>query len=486
MRHGEPLYRAEQVRELDRRAIEKHGIAGIELMERAGRAVFDRIGAMWPEAGSLSICCGGGNNGGDGYIVATLARSAGWRVQLIALKPPQRLSGSAALAAQRWLAAGGRVEPPETPPTGAVIVDALLGTGLDRPASGQYADLIEAMNRSGRPIVAVDLPSGLNADTGMPVGRCVEAAATVSFIGRKRGLYTGQAGRFCGRRFFDGLGLPEAVFADYPADAVVLDAGRLPRVLPSRAPDTHKGMLGHVVVVGGAQGMEGAAGLAGAAALRCGSGLVTLVVAGQAAIAAIQAELMVQSVSEATDLDPFLARAQCVAVGPGLGQSQQSAAWFARAWARTGPLVVDADALNLLARSPRPREQTILTPHPGEAARLLGCDVAAVQSDRFAAARSLAERFAATVVLKGWGSLVAAADGRAAVCPYGGPAMASAGMGDALTGVIASLYGQGLAAFDAACVGVLIHALAGDRAARGRRQILASDLIGSLAAVLPQ
>jgi len=481
------LYRAEQVRELDRLAIEVHGIPGYELMNRAGAAAFRCLRERWPKARRITVCCGGGNNGGDGYVIARLAREAGLEVQLLAMKDPQDLRGDAARAAQDWQACCGRVDEADAAIEGEVVVDALLGTGLDRAPADDWAELIERMNRSGCPILAVDIPSGLRADTGMPLGTTVRAELTVTFIGNKRGLYTGQAGRWCGERRFVDLDTPAEIHAALAADATLLDAAELSELLPPRPADTHKGDLGHVLVVGGDTGMAGAPVLAGMAALRAGSGLVSLATrAGHAALAVTRRpELMAHGAETLDELDVLIERAEVIALGPGLGQGEWSQALYRHSLASGLPLVVDADALNLLGASGGRAERWVLTPHPGEAARLLEASVAEVQADRFAAARELARRYQAVIVLKGHGSLIGDAQGRVDVCPYGSPAMASAGMGDALTGIIASLIGQGLDVFDAARCGVMVHALAGDAAASGRRQILATDLIEHLADVLP-
>lgn len=494
-----PLYRAASVRQLDALAIAAEGTGsdasagGYTLMKRAGQAAFEALRARWPEARSLSVCCGSGNNGGDGYVIARLALADGLEVQLITVSPVEELSGSAALAARDWLASGGQTEPADAPLRGQLLVDALFGTGLSRPATGRWAELIERMNASGRPVVAVDLPSGLSADTGMPLGTCIRADLTVSFIGRKRGLYTGQAGNYCGELQFHSLGLPEELRTQVEADAWLLDEDAPRRLLPPRAASTHKGRLGQVFVAGGNRGMPGAAILAGQAALRSGAGLVSLLVHPQHVLLgpAVQPELMSRDASllapDAKPLKALHSSNAVLAIGPGLGQD----GWAEKLWQHALmlnaelPLVVDADALNLLASAPVQRGHWVLTPHPGEAARLLGASVDAVQADRFAAARALAERYQAVVVLKGHGSLIAVPGQPIALCPFGGPAMASAGMGDALTGIIASLIAQGLDLATAACLGTLLHALAGDQAARGRRQILASDLINTLHKVLP-
>ncbi len=473
--------------ELDRLAIEGQGIDGYNLMNRAGARAFATLMAHWPEARAITVCCGGGNNGGDGYVVARLALERGLGVQLIAMKSPDELSGEARRAARDWLQTGGKIEPADERLRGDVIVDALLGTGLDRPVRDDYARLIERINDAGQSVLAIDVPSGLSADTGMPQGISVRADVTVSFIGRKRGLFTGQAGRWCGQRVFDDLDVPEAIYESVEPDAELLDPSRLAECLPPRAPDTHKGNLGTVLVAGGNDGMAGAPVLAAQAALRTGSGLVHVATrAAHASLAAgVQPEIMGHGVEDLDELQPLLATADVIALGPGLGRNDWAGAVWRRLVASDRSLVLDADGLNLLADSPIQRTDWILTPHPGEAARLLGVDVPEVQQDRFAAVRKLADRYEATVVLKGHGTLVADPQGRIAVCPFGNPAMASAGMGDALTGIIASMRGQGLDEFDAACCGVLVHALAGDRAAKGRRQILATDLIDALSRVLP-
>ncbi len=488
MKYNNGLYRAEQVRELDRLAIEVHGIAGYELMQRAGRVVFEGMRMRWPEVRRLTVVCGGGNNGGDGYVVARLALDAGLEVQLIALKSPEDLTGDASRAARAWLEAGGAVESMDVGIRGELVIDALLGTGLNSAPRGDHDRLIRMINDSALPVIAVDVPSGLDSDTGCAPGACIRAVATFSFIGRKRGLYTAQAGSYCGSREFDDLGVPSEVYQQQAADADLMDSTWLPRLLPSRRTDTHKGDLGHVLVIGGDHGMAGAPILAGQAALRSGSGLVTLATRPThvPAAVAVQPELMVQAIDTPGELNALLNRAGCLALGPGLGRSDWSHELIKLATEAACPIVLDADALNWLADHPIEHRRLILTPHPGEAARLLKCRVDDIQKDRFAAVNELARRFGATVVFKGWGTLVACPGRKVQVCPYGNPAMASAGMGDALTGIIASLIGQGLDDFAAASAGVLLHALAGDQAARNRRQILASDLINALSRVLPR
>ncbi|MDT8439908.1 MAG: NAD(P)H-hydrate dehydratase [Wenzhouxiangellaceae bacterium] len=478
------LYRPEQVRELDRRAIEDHGIPGYTLMQRAGDAVFRALRAQQPEARRVLVCCGGGNNGGDGYVVARLVAAAGLQVTVLALSARESLRGDAARAAADWQ---GPAQLDAEPADFDVIVDALFGTGLDREVRDPYAGLIRRINAARRPVFAVDVPSGLNAASGQAMGVAVVADCTVSFIGRKRGLATGQAAAHCGRVLFDDLDVPAAVYAGVDADAQLLDAADLPEWLPPRRADLHKGALGHVLVIGSDHDYPGACLLTARAALRAGSGLVSVATRADHAIGLAGAcpEAMWANGEHEQRLAELLARADVIALGPGLGHSDWSRAVWKRALATDRPVVLDADGLNRLAEAPDARGHWVLTPHPGEAARLLSTTVPEIQRDRFASVRELARRFDAVVVLKGAGSLIADPGGRCAVCTDGNPAMATAGMGDALTGIIASLLGQGLDAFEAAAAGVLLHARAGDQAARGRRTLLTGDLIDALPAVLP-
>lgn len=483
------LYRSDQVRELDRRAIEDCGIPGYGLMQRAGAVAFRLLRARWPEARRILVCCGGGNNGGDGYVVARLAADSGLEVCVLAATPPDRLGGDAARAAADW---SGEVVEHADPANFDLVVDALLGTGLAREVRDPLARLIERINDARatgriRAVLAIDVPSGLNADTGMPMGVALRADATVSFIGRKRGLYTGQAGEFCGQLEFDDLDVPGQVFDELEPDATLLDSDSIRLAMPPRPAAAHKGLLGHVLVLGGDFNYPGACVLAARAALVVGSGLVSVATRREHALALASGlpEAMWADGEDGETLGRLLERADVLALGPGLGRSDWSRAVWARAIGSDLPLVVDADGLNLLVEQPTARGRWILTPHPGEAARLLDCDTAEVQRDRFAAVRALARRYQAIVVLKGAGSLVAGPEGRVAACPFGTPAMATAGMGDALTGIIASLLGQGLDPLPAATAGVVLHARAGERAAFGRRSLLAGELIDALPGVLP-
>jgi len=478
------LYTVAQVRELERAAIDTLRIPGDELMRRAGQAAFDALRRRWPEARRVAVLCGVGNNGGDGYVLARLARAAGLDVVVLALGVP-RAGGEAARAYEGWRASAGETLSADADwPQADVYVDALFGIGLTRAPEGIVRDWIEKLGAMEPPVLALDVPSGLDADTGFAPGAVVRAEATITFIADKRGLHTGAAADCAGEVEIDTLGLPMEMYTNITADAHRLDANEIAAWLPARARDGHKGRYGHVLAIGGDRGMGGAIRLAGEAALRVGAGLVSVATQAEhiTALNAARPELMAHAVHGVQELHALLERVTVVALGPGLGQRGWGHALWHAAIAAGKPLVLDADGLNLLARDALALPaQTVLTPHPGEAARLLGGDTDAIAHDRFAAARELARKYHAVVVLKGAGTLIAGPDGEVAVCSWGNPGMASGGMGDVLTGVIAGLLAQGLDAWHAACAGVALHARAGDAAAReGEAGLIASDLFTPL------
>ena len=480
--HSDRLYRADAVRELERRALDRMGLTSDELMERAGTAAIESLRRHWPEQRRLLVACGGGNNGGDGYVVARLARQQGFAVQVLALVDIPALAPTAAAAAQRFRDAGGVVQPfaVALPQDVDLIIDALLGTGITRAVEGAFAGAIEQINAMHRPVLALDVPSGLNADSGAIMGDAVHAARTVTFIALKPGLHTGSGPECAGTVELADLGVDHALFADLKPEARLLSHATNTFPLPRRARDAHKGNFGHLLVIGGDAGFAGAPMLAGEAAARVGCGLVTLATRPQHAGLQVAArpELMAWGVDRPAQLDPLLDRATVVAIGPGLGQSAWAAGLLARVLETNLPLVVDADGLTLLARDPVQSERWVLTPHPGEAARLLDCSTAEVQGDRIRAVRELQSRYGGTVVLKGCGSLVAARKSGVIVCTDGNPGLASGGTGDVLTGVIAGLMAQGLEPERAALTGVCLHGAAADRAVmEGERGMLAGDLM---------
>ena len=482
------LYRASQVREFDRIAIEELGIGGGVLMERAGGGAFRAMRENWPDAREITVLAGLGNNGGDGYVVARLAQEAGLSPRVLQLGDPERISGDAREHAMRYRATGAAWEVFERLPRHTdVIVDALLGTGLDRAIEGRWAEVIRAVNACRAPVLSVDIPSGLDADTGAILGEAVAADVTVTFIALKQGLFTAEGPAVCGNIAFEQLEVPHSVYAREILAARRLDWRRQETLLPPRRRSAHKGNFGHVLVIGGNRGFAGAARLSAEAAARAGAGLVSLATRPEHVPAVVGAcpEIMARGVESAADLDELLERATVVALGPGLGHDEWATALWRAGLEKGLPAVVDADALNLLAGEPR-RGNWILTPHPGEAARLLGTSVSAVQADRFAAAEALQARYGGVVVLKGAGTLVRSGGTRTpAVCSEGNPGMASGGMGDVLTGLVAGLVAQGVDEEQAAETGAALHAAAADRAAgRGERGLLATDLLPEIRPLL--
>ena len=484
MRGRDRVYTAAEVRELDRTAIEDRGIPGIALMKRAGRAVFDEARRRWPGGRSLTVVCGSGNNAGDGYIVAGLAEEAGLDTALLQVGNPEKLRGDAARA-RDWALSVGVVtsrfaEGAEV--TGDVVVDALLGTGVTGAVRPDHAAAIECINGCGRPVVAVDLPSGISADTGAVLGKAVRATATVTFIGQKLGLFTGEGVDHAGEVVFDTLGIPEDIY-DAVSGLRVLSPP-LPRNRPRSA---HKNQFGHVLLIGGDRGMGGAPLLAAEAAFRTGAGLVSMLTRPEhcAGVLARRPEVMVRGVSEDDEVEELLAACTVIGVGPGLGRGGWGRALLARALAAGKPLVIDADGLNLVAEhGTEVPPASVMTPHPGEASRLLDGERV---TDRPAAVRALSERFGNVVVLKGAGTLVAEAGELRSICVDGNPGLATAGSGDVLTGVVAGLAAQGFALAEAAEAGVCLHATAGDTARQrlAPRPLLAMDIVDHLWRMAP-
>lgn len=481
------LYSVAQVRAFDARAIATQGVAGYTLMQRAGDAALRLLRAAWPEARRIAIVCGGGNNGGDGYVLARLLRSAGIEVQLHAVVPPADLAGDAQRAHADFIAAGGAVQaaPLPDPAQCELIVDALLGTGFKGPLRPAFAAAVAALNDSGRPILSLDIPSGLDGDTGRVAGTAVRATRTISFVALKQGLCLEQGPDFTGILSTDSLGVLLPDGHDEPPQWRCLGDAELRAALPPRARDAHKGRFGHVLVIGGNHGMAGAVRLAGEAALRVGAGLVSVATRPEhgAALVAARPELMCAGVADAGAAQGLIARSTVIAIGPGLGQDDWARALLAAALAAGKPLVIDADALNLLAATGLSRIPvgSVLTPHPGEAARLLASDTATVQSDRRAALARLTAH-GAVCVLKGAGTLVGARGVVPSLCLEGNPGMASGGMGDVLTGAIAGILAQCGDSLCAARAGVLAHARSGDLLASrfGARGLLAGQVAEGL------
>lgn len=471
------LYRAEQVRELDRIAIQDYGIPSLTLMTRAAQAAFDLLQKFCPQAHSIVVFCGSGNNAGDGYILAQLALLANMQVKVISLTPRDKLSGDALLAYQAYLLASGKVIDFYARITidADVIVDALLGTGLNRPLAKNYDQAVAAINLSHCPVLSLDIPSGLQANTGWVMNKAVKADHTLTFIGLKQGMFTSQAADYCGQIYYASLACPDQIFeqVNTPVETITC------KPLPVRQRCAHKGNHGHVLLIGGDIAYTGAIRLAAVAAARSGAGLISIATRSIHAnlLNINQPEFMCHGTESTQQLRPLLARAKVIAIGPGLGQSMWAETLLINALATGKPMVVDADALNLLADKPQSSEQWVLTPHPGEAARLLDCSISEIEQDRFLAVSTLQRTFGGVVILKGAGTLIT--DGQKTfVATSGNPGMASAGMGDLLTGIIAALLAQDCSLIEGAVMAVDIHGKAGDRAAKaGERGLLASDLL---------
>ncbi len=481
------LYSAEQVREIDHIAIEDAGISGYALMQRAAKFSYQCLKKHWPQARSIAVICGGGNNAGDGYVLANLASAAGMEVVVFHLLDPATLQGDAATAYQSLLA--NNVQSSAFTSAALcnidVIVDAVFGTGLDRNVEGHISDVITAVNNAAIAVLAIDIPSGLNANTGQVMNVAVNADVSATFVGLKRGMFTGQGLEYSGKILFDDLAVPATAYQRLAGPLVSrLQLSAFDRALKPRPRHAHKGHFGHVLVVGGDAGYLGAARMAAEAAARVGAGLVSVATRASHAglLSVARPEIMAHGVETLADLLPLIKRADVVTIGSGLGQSTWARWLLAHVMESDLPLVIDADALNLLAEGDdQSAGNWVITPHPGEAARLLKTDPQTIERDRFCAIDLLHEKFRGPVVLKGSGTLIADTAGAVFVCDAGNPGMSSGGMGDVLAGVIAGLMAQDIEIDQATKMGVCLHATAADRAANsGERGLLAMDLMPHL------
>jgi hydroxyethylthiazole kinase-like uncharacterized protein yjeF len=483
---GDLLYSGEQVRELDRRAIVDEGISGALLMKRAGRAAFEHACRAWPGNRCWVVVCGAGNNAGDAYVFAALAAQKQHAVILYYLCEPTQLKGDAKTAADYARQESVPMQPFQTSlqvSEGAVLVDGLLGTGLRGSVRPEYAAAIDWINKAGSPVLALDLPSGLCVNTGAELGCAVRAQHTVTFIGNKLGLLTGRGPALAGQITLADLQVPQQVYENLPPVARRVRLPQLLDLVPQREADAHKGQFGHVMVIGGEQGFGGAAILAAEAAAVSGAGLVSLATRSEHVTAALvrRPELMVVGVASGQELEPHLTRPTLLVVGPGLGRTPWSEQMLQQALKSNLPLVLDADALNILAegRLTLPKHgQWVLTPHPGEAGRLLGISTAEVQQNRLQAVLRLQQKYGGIVLLKGAGTLITKG-AETLLAKVGNPGLATAGSGDVLSGLIGSLMAQGLAPLDAAQLGVCLHGDAGDLAVEetGVAGLLAAELL---------
>jgi len=478
------VWPAQAVAQLEQQGADALGITLYELMLRAGQAAYEHLNRHWPDARHWLILCGHGNNGGDGYVLARLGQAAGKIITLLACDSEKALPEEAQRARDAWLDAGGEIHAAGAawPEQVDVIVDALLGTGTQRAPAEPYATLIQQANAHAAPILAIDMPSGLSARNGTTPGEVINATHTLSVVALKPGQLTGKARDVIGTLYYADLGLT-TFLAGETAPMARYDASALTRWLKPRKPTSHKGNHGRLLVVGGDAGTAGAVRMTAEAALRTGSGLVRVLTHKDNIIPILTARPEVM-VDELTDerLKEALAWADVIAVGPGLGQREWAKQALKAVAGSEKPMLWDADALNLLAISAEKRQNRIITPHPGEAARLLNIETSEIESDRLHAAQTLAQKYGGVVVLKGAGTIIASEQGEMAFADVGNAGMASGGMGDLLSGIIASLMGQQLPLFGAACAGCVAHGAAADAVAaqRGTRGMLATDLLDLL------
>ena len=483
------LYTSAQARTLDLKAMEIDDLGEGMLMERAGEAAYRHLRFLWPRARRITLVCGPGNNGGDGYVLARKLIENGFTPTLYSVGKLEKQTGDALRARISFEEAGGKILNYKGGAliAGEVIVDALLGTGSERNLRGEFAEVVEAINNKRVPVLALDQPSGIDADNGKILGTAVKATATLTFIGIKRGLLTASAVDQVGQLFFNGLDVSDKARKQVPVEAWLSTGEACQHLAPNRKRNTHKGQQGRLLIVGGASGMTGAPWLAGMAALRCGAGLVRIASLGEPGCT--YPELMVTQVQSGKDLARLQELSDGVVIGPGLGRdeiAQQLLGRVLESRNKLRSLVVDADALACLGGESIDLAGAILTPHPGEAATLLSCPSDQIQADRFAAASDIATKFNCICVLKGAGTIIS--DGkRFLVSDRGGPELASAGTGDVLSGIIAALLLQGMSAWDAANLGVFLHGTAGIQVAnKFGNGLIATDLCEQVSVVLRQ
>jgi len=493
-----PVVTAAEMRGLDRTTIEEVGLSAAILMETAGRAVADAaLRMLGAERGHVAVVCGPGNNGGDGFVAARVLRDRGVDAVVYLAAERGAVRGDAKMHLEVFERSGGIVRMLATPAQlaaldariidAALVIDALFGVGLARPIEGHLAEVVTMMLMAER-VLAVDIPSGVDADTGRTLGVAVIAARTVTMAALKVALVSSPGFARCGEVEVAEIGIPGALIALSNVRAGLVEAADVARWLPSPQLVEHKGRRGHVMIVGGAPGMRGAGRLAAAAALRAGAGLCTLAAEGDPGAP----DPVMTRALDGAGLGALLAGKSAVVIGPGLGNTERSTAWVREVLASGVPAVLDADALNALAAEPgaiaAAAGPVVLTPHPGEASRLLGTTTAEVEADRLAAARALAAKTRAVVVLKGARTVVCdgAGDDQCSINPTGGPSLATGGSGDVLAGTIGALLAQGLSAVNAARAGVFVHGAAGDALAQGHgdRGVVSSDLPEAIAAAI--
>ena len=480
------IYLANQIKDLDKLTISEQQITSFSLIKRAAFAARDLLLHRWSEVKEVGIVCGLGNNGADGFVLGAMLADRGIQVTIhspaVSLKKNSEAEIASSLCLERNIK---MTNIDETLEKSELIVDALLGTGLSRDVEGEYFEVIRKVNQSNKPVLAIDIPSGLCSDTGRERGACVRADVTITFIGEKVGLYTGDGPAFGGELIFNNLEVPLNIYSQVKHAAKILELKSQKLKVPKRKVNSHKGSHGHTLIVGGDEGMGGAAIMAAEAALYSGAGLVSLLTHPSNVSAALsrKPEIMVKGLTKSLDLNRILQIASSVVLGPGLGTGKWGIELYSKIIKVNKPLVLDADGLNCLAIYPHVRDNWILTPHPGEGKRLLEKDC---QADRINSVIELSKCYRATTVLKGLGTLISNEDGNVSLCPYGNPGMAAGGMGDILSGVIGALIAQGVTNFDSAKLGVVLHSFSADVIAgrQGKIGLLATDLLPEIRRLL--
>ena len=483
------LYSTTQIRACEQQAPLLYHLNEYQLMIQAGTEAFFYILRKFPQLRHLAVFCGSGNNAGDGYVLARLAHEHGLIVTVYQCKAIDDLPAVARKMALEAQAAGVEQQSADEPldSESELIVDALLGIGLKGAVYGVIASAIQQINSSGLPVVSLDIPSGLNADNGQVENFCVQATMTLTFIGLKVGMYTLDGPDYCGEIHCHHLKL-ESYLTSLSPLARLLNNDSVSLPLPKRKKNSHKGAFGHIVIIGGGWGMPGAVALAAKAAMRTGAGAVSIATLAQhvPAVLPLVPEAMVWGIEEPDEFEALLRKASFCIVGPGLGESEWAKSLFLAAISSQLPMVIDASGLRLLAQYPQMDDNWILTPHPGEAASLLSCSTKEIQENRCEAAALIQQKYGGVVVLKGTGSIIQTLEKNVYLCPKGNPGMASAGMGDILSGIIAGLCAQGLSLSEAAKLGVWSHAVAADciTQKQGERGLLASDLLNQLPKII--
>ena len=479
--HPLPVHTTQQSIELEDLVKRDYAISGYELMRRAGGGAFEKYQELWPQCRNIAIICGAGNNGGDGYEFASAALDAGFDAEVRYTNDPK--TPEARMARDKYQSRGGKLVPNHFDSKCSefdVVIDALLGIGLNKQITGRMADAVNVINQTAKRVMSLDIPTGVDSDSGSLAGPVVKADATVTFISPKLGLLCLPASEYVGRLFVDTLDVPKDAYSKVGNVAHLVDPNEFGPKIPIRRPAAYKSSVGQVLIIGGSESMEGAALMAAQAAYRAGAGLVSIATINENSSLFRQQtpEIRVYRVTETTELEKLIEIHDVIGIGPGLGFSDNARKVVEIVGKSEKKIVVDADGLNVLAEIGLTSDNWILTPHLGEAARLLGTTTDKIRNERLDTASKIVGRYGSVCVLKGQNTVIASNEDTW-ICTRGNPGMATAGMGDVLTGVICGIWGAGTNMATAARAGVWIHAAAGDESAaeQGQVGLMATDLL---------